>query len=112
MTRQELAIATRTAISGHRGLPPETPAVVAAEIRARVAQRADGDLVGVSCLADGPDTLFAQAVPRLGGSLVVVVPARKYREGLPAEHHSVYDELLTAASEVIALDREDSDSGG
>lgn len=101
---------TRIAISGHRGLPPETTAAVAAEIRARVAQRADGDLVGVSCLADGPDTLFAQAVLRFGGSLVVVVPARKYRESLPAEHHSVYDELLTAASEVIALDREDSDS--
>ncbi|WP_345494345.1 hypothetical protein [Nocardia callitridis] len=64
----------------------------------------------MSLIADGPDSLFACAVLELGGSLVVVVPSRRYREGLPTEHHLVYDELYSAASEVIALDREESDS--
>ncbi|WP_454196620.1 hypothetical protein [Nocardia sp. Marseille-Q1738] len=72
--------------------------------------RADSELIGISCLADGADSLFARAVLDLGGGLIVIVPARKYRDSLPAEHHRVYDELRSAAMEVIELDREESDS--
>jgi hypothetical protein len=40
----------------------------------------------------------------------VIVPATRYREGLPAEHHPTYDRLLMAASAVHRLDYEESDS--
>ena len=46
----------------------------------------------------------------VGGSLVVIVPAVKYREGLPESHHASYDALLSRAAEVIALDHVESDS--
>ncbi|MFI9504620.1 hypothetical protein [Nocardia sp. NPDC052566] len=72
--------------------------------------RAGGELIGMSCIADGPDSLFARAVLDLGGCLIVVVPARKYRDSLPAGHYPVYDELRSAAMEVIEIDREESDS--
>ncbi|MEV6767322.1 hypothetical protein AB0N05_01685 [Nocardia sp. NPDC051030] len=101
---------TRVAITGHRGLPPQTLALVLHAMHAEVSKRAGADLVGVSCLADGPDSLFAQLVLGHGGRLIAIVPARAYRASLPADHHQTYDDLLAAASEVIELDRDDSDS--
>ncbi|SHF07708.1 hypothetical protein SAMN05444320_102437 [Streptoalloteichus hindustanus] len=65
---------------------------------------AGADLVGLSCLADGADTLFAQAVLDLGGSLVGIVAAQQYRAALPVSHHDTYDVLLARASEVVRLD--------
>ncbi|WP_024802709.1 hypothetical protein [Nocardia sp. BMG51109] len=99
---------TRIAITGHRGLPPETRELVDKAIRAELAERADAELIGFSCLADGADTLFAQAVVDAGGSLVVVVPAQQYRDDLPPEHHSAYDELIGQALDVITLDYRES----
>ncbi|MFI6347719.1 hypothetical protein [Streptomyces sp. NPDC050560] len=90
----------RLGITGHRGLPEVSADLVRAALREVVAENASSDLVGVSCIADGPDTWFAQAVLAHGGQLDVVVPAQDYREGLPAEHHAAYDELLRQASEV------------
>src|SRR5262245_6849186 len=101
---------TRIAITGHRGLPVQATALVDAQLRAEIDRRADGELIGVSCIADGPDSVFARAVLEHGGSLVGVVPARKYRDSLPAEHHAEYDQLLSAATEVIEIDHEESDS--
>lgn len=70
------------ACSGHRGLPETTARLVDAAIRTDLAGRTE-PLVGFSCLADGADTLFARALLDAGGTLVVVVPAQRYREGLP-----------------------------
>ncbi|TLF74364.1 hypothetical protein [Nocardia cyriacigeorgica] len=100
---------TKIAITGHRGLPPDVTALVDAALQAEVGKRDDGRLTGISCLADGPDSLFAQAVLERGGELVVVVPAHEYRDSLPTEHHAVYDELRSAATKVIELDRDSSD---
>ncbi|TVT51782.1 hypothetical protein FNH05_14130 [Amycolatopsis rhizosphaerae] len=97
-------------ISGHRGLPPDTVRLVDQALRTEVARRTDGGLVGYSCIADGADALFAEAVLQAGGDLVVVVPAAKYREGLPVEHHPVYDRLMASAGEVIQLDHVESTS--
>ncbi|MFI1911882.1 hypothetical protein [Nocardia sp. NPDC020380] len=106
---------TRVAITGHRGLPSPTLTLVEHALRIEVALRLlpDGSgvpLIGVSCLADGPDSLFARAILDAGGQLIAVVPARRYRESLPADHHSTYDRLLAAAARVIELDREESNS--
>lgn len=99
----------RIAITGHRGLPERTAALIDAQLRAELANRAGSELVGVSCIADGADSLFARAVLDCGGSLVVVVPARNYRRDLPVGHHAIYDELFEMATNVIELDRSESD---
>ena len=98
------------AITGHRGLPQATEELVNTEIRQRLAEQAGNELVGLSCLADDADTIFARAVSDAGGALVVVVPAAKYRDGLPASHHPIYDALIDRAAEVVRLDHEDSTS--
>ncbi len=93
----------RIAISGHRGLPATTVALVDAALRAELSTLGP-DLVGLSCLADGADTLFARAVLDLGGRLEVIIPAQQYRDGLPADHHRDYDELLAAATAIHRMD--------
>jgi hypothetical protein len=97
-------------ITGHRRLSATTSTLVDIAIRENLRGRGGGDLVGVTCLADGADTIFAQAVLDLGGAIEVVVPATRYREGLPAEHHPTYDRLLPVASAVHRLGYEESDS--
>lgn len=100
----------RLAVSGHRGLPSATERLVADCLRAEISRRADNCLVGLTCLADGADCLFAQVVLELGGSLHVVVPAANYRDSLPAAHQRRYDELLARAATVTRLDRVEADS--
>ena len=72
------------------------------------ARQASAELVGVSCLADCADTLFARAVLDADGTLVVVVPAEKYRGDLPDSHHATSDALNGQAAEVIHLDHLES----
>jgi hypothetical protein len=100
----------RIAISGHRGLPGPTIAMVDAELRGEIATRPARDLVGISFVADGPDALFARAVLDHGGRLEVVVPAERYRAGLPVGHHPTYDRLLLAATAVHRLPFRESSS--
>src|SRR5439155_58787 len=69
------------------------------------------ELVGVSCLADGPDSWFAEAIVVHGGRLEIVVPAAEYREGLPEWHHPIYDELMRKAVGVHKTGLTASDSG-
>jgi hypothetical protein len=95
-------------ISGHRELSPHVERLVTAALQEMVAQHADDELVGVSALAEGADSLFAQAVLDAGGSLVAVVPARSYRAALPESHRPVFDALLARAVRVIALDHGDT----
>jgi hypothetical protein len=103
---------TRLAVTGHRGLSEKTTALVDAALRSEIGERAKaGDLVGLSCLADGADALFAKAILDYGGVLHIVVPARKYRDELPKDHHATYDALMAEAAEVVRLDHVESDSG-
>jgi hypothetical protein len=96
---------TRIAISGHRGLSPEVSRLVDQGIRRELVPfAAVGSLVGVTCLADGADQVFARAILDAGGALEVVVPAERYRDGLPQDTHAVFDELLAAADVVHRLD--------
>lgn len=100
----------RIGISGHRDLTDPTAKAVDAAIRSFLAERAGPGLIGVSCLADGADQIFAQAIIDAGGQLVVIVPARRYRAGLPESSHVRYDALLAQAAEVLALPFTDSDA--
>lgn len=101
---------TRVAVTGHRGLSEDTARLVEAGVRAAVGRYEAGGLVGVSCIADGADALFAEAVLDVGGSLVVVVPARRYRDSLPKSYRATYDVLLSRAVEVVELGHVESTS--
>jgi hypothetical protein len=98
----------RIAITGHRGLPANTERLVHRAIRQQLAAYAGRDVVGISNLADGADQLFAQAVLDAGGQLDVIIPAARYRDGLPESSHATYDALLSRASSVHRLDRIES----
>ncbi|GAB3213491.1 hypothetical protein ACQEU5_18500 [Marinactinospora thermotolerans] len=92
----------RVAITGHRELPVDLQRVVDRELRRHLG--GDGSpLVGLTCLADGADTIFARAVLDAGGTLEAVVPAEGYRRSLPAWHRAVYDALLPRARQVHRL---------
>jgi hypothetical protein len=70
----------------------------------------DGDLVGVSCIAKGADSLFAEAVLAAGGRLAVVVPSRDYRlKKVKPDHAALFDRLTEAADEVLVLPRDTAD---
>jgi hypothetical protein len=99
---------TRIAISGHRGLSPEVTALVDRAVRAELSRYGRDDLIGISCLADGADQIFALAVLDAGGALEVVVPAVRYRDALPVEAHGAYDELMSRAVAVHRLDHLES----
>ncbi|WP_405743489.1 hypothetical protein OG422_16240 [Streptomyces sp. NBC_01525] len=90
----------RLGITGHRGLSAEVERQVRARLHAELEAYDDSDLCGISCLADGPDAWFAEAVLARGGRLEVVVPADEYRAGLPVSRHATYDALLARAAEV------------
>ncbi|MEU2874582.1 hypothetical protein ABZ769_36285 [Streptomyces olivoreticuli] len=99
----------RIGITGHRGLPDEVKQLVRQQLVEAVSARTPEDLVGVSCIADGPDAWFAQTVLDHGGRIEVVIPAEGYRNGLPDWHHQTYDELLRRASDVHHTDMVESD---
>lgn len=92
----------RIAVSGHRGLPGPTADLVGKAIRAALAEHGP-ILVGLSCLADGADQIFARTVTDVGGRLEVLIPAAKYRDGLPAGAHAEYDRLLALAAAIHRL---------
>ncbi|MBQ0828124.1 hypothetical protein [Streptomyces tagetis] len=89
----------RMGITGHRGLGGDVEGWVRERLGVVVRACDAAGLVGVSCLADGPDAWFAEAVLAHGGRLEVVIPAAGYREALPEWHHATYDALLERASE-------------
>ncbi len=93
----------RIGITGHRGLSPRTQELIAAALRKELEPDAGAELVGVSCLAGGPDQLFARTVLDLGGTLEVVVPAEHYREGLDPDEQHGYDQLFAKAKHVERL---------
>lgn len=97
----------RIAISGHRGLSAETTSQIASAIRSQLNQ-CSNEVIGLSCLADGADQIFARAVLDHGGQIEIVIPARQYREGLPEESQPTYDELLSHAVVVHEMPFHDS----
>jgi hypothetical protein len=85
----------------------ETAVLVREEITRRLAEIPD--LVGVSCIARGADSVFARAVLEAGGRLEVVLPSRNYREAkVKPDHAPLFDELVERASEVRVMDFDDA----
>jgi hypothetical protein len=92
-------------------LTPETAALVYEDIRARLGQVNAGELVGVSCIARGADSIFAQAVIDVGGRLEVVIPSTNYRaRKVKPDHAHQFDELIQRATLVDILPFEEADA--
>jgi hypothetical protein len=91
------------AVTGHMDLTEESHHLVRAALGELLAEQRE-PLVGISCLAPGADSLFAEAVLDAHGSLLVVLPSRDYRaEYVSAEHAGDFDRLLAAAAQVVVL---------
>ncbi|MGH3897223.1 MAG: hypothetical protein ACRDTA_03035 [Pseudonocardiaceae bacterium] len=93
----------RIGITGHRGLSRPTARLVDHTLREALADYG-ANVTGVTSLADGADQFFARALLDQSGQIEVIVPAARYREGLPTESHSEYDDLLRHAITVHRLE--------
>lgn len=94
---------TTIAVTGHMDLTDETVPLVRTALEELLGPYGDG-LVGVSCIAAGSDSLFAEAVLAAGGRLVVVVPSRDYRGAkVKPQHAATFDRLVEAADEVCVM---------
>lgn len=96
---------TVIAVTGHMDLSDGSVPLVRAELRQILAEAAArGPLTGLSCIACGADSLFAEAVLQAGGDLVVVVPSADYRETrVKPEEAELFDQLAAEASELIVM---------
>jgi hypothetical protein len=62
---------TAIGLTGHRVLSACAEELIVAALRAELGRHLDGELGGVSALADGANTLFPHAVLAAGGALIV-----------------------------------------
>ena len=97
---------TTLAITGHMDLTDTTVPLVRTALDRLLAAHASDSLTGVSCLARGADSVFAEAVLAAGGRLVAVIPSQDYRQvKVKTDHAALFDQLAAAATEVLVLDR-------
>ncbi|MGW0711362.1 hypothetical protein ACWD4G_36305 [Streptomyces sp. NPDC002643] len=102
---------TVIAVTGHMDLTEASVPLVRQALRDLLERyRRRQGITGLSCLASGADSLFAEAVLALDGRLVAVIPSRDYRERhVGAEHAETFDRLVEAADEVVVLGHERAD---
>lgn len=61
-------------------------------------------VVGISCLARGPDQIFARVVLELGGTIEVILPAVDYRDcKVKPDNLAEFDDLIGRARMVRTL---------
>lgn len=97
---------TTIAVTGHMDLTEASVPLVRDALRGLLKPYAS-DLSGVSCIAKGSDSIFAEVVVELGGRLIVVLPSRDYRQAkVKPDHEETFDRLIDAAAEVVVLDHE------
>jgi len=99
---------TTIAVTGHIDLTEDSIPLVRGALDELLQQYAgNGELVGVSCIAKGADTVFAEAVLAAGGRLIVVIPSRDYRQNIvEPDHAALFDRLVASAEEVLVLPHE------
>jgi hypothetical protein len=74
-----------------------------------LSQFSPDEVVGVSCIAAGADSIFATEVLRLGGRLEVVLPAADYRERkVRPDHAETFDNLVSRAMTVRVMPHAES----
>ncbi|GGO19022.1 hypothetical protein GCM10010116_38320 [Microbispora rosea subsp. aerata] len=93
----------RIGVTGHMNLTADTAVLVSEALHAYLRQ-VGGDIIGVSCIARGADSLFAEAVLEAGGTLEVILPSRDYREAkVKPDHADLFDRLLGKAARVRTM---------
>jgi len=98
---------TTIAVTGHMDLTEASIPLVRVALDDLLKKYTEGGLVGVSCIAKGADSLFAEAVLAAGGRLTVVIPSQDYRENkVKPDHAPLFDHLVEAADEVLVLPHE------
>jgi len=81
----------------------ETVSLVGDAIREHLEQLGE-EIIGVSCIARGADSVFAKAVLDVGGTLEVILPSTDYREAkVKPDHAPLFDELIAKAAVVRTL---------
>ena len=90
-------------------MPAGTVRLISGALQAALEEQA-AVVTGLSCLADGADQIFARAVLDAGGQIEAVVPALRYREGLPGDALAEYDALIARAVAVHPLPFRESTS--
>ncbi|GAA2880923.1 hypothetical protein GCM10010517_43710 [Streptosporangium fragile] len=94
----------RIGVTGHMNLTPNAARLVFDALRSHLVEIAD-EVTGVSCIARGADSLFAEAVLETGGALEVVLPSRDYRDTkVNPDHAEQFDRLLSKATRVRTMD--------
>ncbi len=94
----------RIAITGHTNLTADSVPLVYKAVTGALAPYAGHELTGISCIARGADSIFAQAVLDVGGKLEVVLPAAGYREQkVKPDHAPQFDELMRRATTVRVM---------
>ncbi|MGX7824770.1 hypothetical protein ACTG9Q_06730 [Actinokineospora sp. 24-640] len=92
----------RIGITGHSNLTADTTPLVADAIKSALADAED--LVGVTCLAQGADQVFARVVLGLGGRVEVVLPSADYRDRVVSPDNAAeFDALIRQADTVRVL---------
>ncbi|MDX3746709.1 hypothetical protein [Streptomyces sp. AK08-02] len=98
---------TTIAVTGHMDLTDASVPLVRDALREALKPHVGSDLIGVSCIAKGADSLFAEAVLDLGGRLVAVIPSQDYRQNkVKLDHEATFDRLCARADEVLVLPNE------
>jgi hypothetical protein len=96
--------AVRIGITGHINLSEQAVPLVTDAVRDHLRTFDGTSLVGISCLARGSDSVFAEVVLDLGGQLEVVLPSADYRESkVEPDHAPQFDRLLAKASAVKTM---------
>lgn len=99
----------RIGITGHMNLTADSVPLVYKAITDALVPYAGGELIGISCIARGADSVFAEAVLDLDGKLEVLLPAANYREQkVKPDHASQFDELIRRATRVRVMPFEDA----
>jgi len=94
----------RFGVTGHMNLTAESMPLVYQALRVALAPYAGDELIGISCIARGADSIFAQVVLDLGGELEVLLPTSNYRETkVKPDHAAQFDELMRQAATVRVL---------
>ncbi|WP_067647221.1 hypothetical protein [Nocardia harenae] len=99
----------RIGVTGHMNITDVTATAVYTAVRTLLAEHEPGELVGVSCIARGADSVFARAVLDSGARLEVVLPSRNYRSAkVKPDHAAEFDDLTTRATAIRVMDFEDA----
>ncbi|MEV0357018.1 hypothetical protein AB0H71_13225 [Nocardia sp. NPDC050697] len=99
----------RIGVTGHMNITDDTATAVYTAVRALLAAHDPDELVGVSCIARGADSVFARAVLDSGARLEVVLPSRNYRSAkVKPDNAAEFDDLTAHATDIRVMDFEDA----